>query len=217
MDVNGGVKEKKMAIYDISMEIHENMMVYKNKVEKKPHRKIILKHDEVGINESRMFIDLHTGTHIDAPFHMLADGYTIEKMDIRKLMRKVSVVDLTEVTERIEEKDLINKAIPENSFILLKTKNSFTDKFSNEFVFLEKTGAEYLRSKSIQGVGIDSLGIERSQPGHPTHTILMESGCIIIEGLRLKDISEGEYFMYALPLKIRGGDGAPARVVLEDL
>jgi len=217
MVVSGGVKENNMAVYDISMEIHEEMMVYKNKAEKKPHREIILKHDEAGINESKMFMDLHTGTHIDAPYHMLADGETIEKMNVSKLIRKVKVLDLSDVYDRITDRDLQKKNILENEFLLLKTKNSFTDEYKSDFVFLEKSGAAYLHDKGIQGIGIDALGIERSQPGHPTHKILMESDCIIIEGLRLKDISEGEYFMYALPLKIRGGDGAPARVVLEDL
>jgi len=206
-----------MTIYDISMEIHEDMMVYKNKAEKKPHREIILKYDEAGINESKMFMDLHTGTHIDAPYHMFADGETIEKMNVRKLIRKVKVLDLSDVYDRITDRDLQKKNIPENEFLLLKTKNSFTDEYKNDFVFLDESGASYLQDKGVQGIGIDALGIERSQPGHPTHKILMESDCIIIEGLRLKDISEGEYFMYALPLKIRGGDGAPARVVLEDL
>ena len=206
-----------MAVYDVSMEIHKEMMVYKNKAKKRPRRKIILKYDDAGINESKMFIDLHTGTHIDAPFHMLEDGETIEKMDVSKLIRKVKVLDLSNVYDKITDRDLQKTNITENEFLLLKTKNSFTDKYKNDFVFLDKTGASYLRDKGIQGVGIDSLGIERSQPGHPTHKILMESGCIIIEGLRLKDISEGDYIMYALPLKIRSGDGAPARVVLSDV
>ena len=206
-----------MAVYDVSMEIHKEMMVYKNKAKKRPRRKIILKYDDAGINESKMFIDLHTGTHIDAPFHMLEDGETIEKMDVSKLIRKVKVLDLSNVYDKITDRDLQKTNITENEFLLLKTKNSFTDKYKNDFVFLDKTGASYLRDKGIQGGGIDSLGIERSQLGHPTHKILMESGCIIIEGLRLKDISEGDYIMYALPLKIRGGDGAPARVVLSDV
>jgi len=206
-----------MAIHDISMEIHEDMMIYKNKEIKKPRREVILKYDEHGVNESRMLIDLHTGTHIDAPFHMLSDGKTTESLDIEKLIRKVVVLDLVNVDGSITEDVLRVKDIPKKSFLLLKTKNSFTDKYDSEFVFLEKSGAAYLKSLITEGVGIDSLGIERSQPGHDTHKILMKSGAIIIEGLRLKEIDEGEYMMYALPLKILGGDGAPARVVLEDL
>ncbi len=206
-----------MAIYDISMEIHEDMMVYKNKESKKPIREVFLNYQDNGVNESKIFMDLHTGTHIDAPYHMLADGETIEKMDVSKLIRKVKVLDLSEVNDRITDSDLQKKDVPQNEFVLLKTKNSFTDEYVTDFVFLDKYGAAYLKDKGVQGIGIDALGIERSQPDHATHKILMGSGCIIIEGLRLKDIPEGDYIMYALPLKIRGGDGAPARVVLSDV
>jgi len=206
-----------MVIYDISMEIHEDMMVYKNKESKKPIREVFLNYQDNGINESKIFMDLHTGTHIDAPYHMLADGETIEKMDVSKLICKVKVLDLSDVDDRITDRDLQKKDILENEFLLLKTKNSFTDKYVTDFVFLDKSGAAYLKDRGVQGIGIDALGIERSQPDHATHKILMGSGCIIIEGLRLKDIPEGDYIMYALPLKIRGGDGAPARVVLSDV
>lgn len=206
-----------MAIYDVSMEIHEGMAVYKNSEKKKPTREITHKYSTDRINESKITLGLHTGTHIDAHFHMSADGETIESMDISKLIRKVRVLDFLNVFDKITKESLKEKDIEDNSFILLKTKNSLSDEFNIDFVFLEKSGAEYLRGKGIKGVGIDSLGIERSQPMHETHTILMESGAIIIEGLRLKDITEGDYMMYALPLKIRGGDGAPARVVLTDI
>ena len=206
-----------MPIYDISMEIHEDMMVYKNRRDKKPVRKTVSEYKETGVNESRMILDLHTGTHIDAPYHMMENGETIDKIDPENFIRIVSVLDMTSVSDCITEADLSSKSISEGSFILLKTKNSMSENYDNNFVFLEKGGAQYLKELNISGVGIDALGIERSQPGHDTHKILMGSGCLIIEGLRLKDINEGRYMMYALPIKIKGGDGAPARVVLVDL
>ena len=206
-----------MAIYDVSMEIHDNMMVYKNKKEKQPKRKITHKYLKSGVNESKITLGLHTGTHIDAHLHMSENGDTIENVKLSKLISKVRVLDFTHLNDGITAEDLMKKDIEKENFILFKTRNSFEDTFNRKFIYLEKSGAEYLKDKSLAGVGTDSLGIERSQPGHPTHKILMENGIIIIEGLRLKDIKEGEYMMYALPLKIRGGDGAPARVVLEDL
>ena len=63
-------------------------------------------------------------------------------------------------------------------------------------------------------MAIDSFGIERAQPNHETHKILFKNGITIIEGVRLKEIAEDEYFMCALPLKIKGVDGSPARIVL---
>jgi len=206
-----------MAIYDVSMEIHDNMMVYKNKKEKQPKRKITHKYSKNGVNESKITLGLHTGTHIDAHLHMSENGDTIENVMLSKLIGKVMVLDFTHLNDGITAENLKEKDIEKGSFIFFKTRNSFEDRFNHKFIYLEKSGAEYLKDKDLAGVGTDSLGIERSQPGHPTHKTLMESGIIIIEGLRLKDIKEGEYMMYALPLKIRGGDGAPARVVLEDL
>ncbi|MBN1624738.1 MAG: cyclase family protein [Clostridia bacterium] len=206
-----------MKYYDISMEISEDMMVYKNRAEKRPRREIMAKYNESEMNESRIFMDLHTGTHIDAPFHMIDKGETIETMDIGRLIGKAMVLDLTDVMDGITKSDLVKKSINSGSFILFKTKNSFSEDFDPEFIYLTEDGAGYLRDLKIRGVGTDALGIERSQPGHETHKILLGNGIIIIEGLRLAGIDEGEFMMYALPLRIKGGDGAPARVILAEI
>ena len=203
-----------MIIYDISMTIEKNMGVYKDKEEKRPVIKFEKKIPKDSINESSMYMNLHTGTHIDAPYHVDNMGHTIETIDLNKLVTKCRVVDLTKVVDGITKEDLIDKAIKPGEFLLLKTKNSFTEEFEPDFVFVKKSGAEYLAEKGIIGVAIDSFGIERSQPEHETHKILFSKGIIIIEGVRLKEIEEAEYLMCALPLKIKGVDGAPARIVL---
>lgn len=203
-----------MVIYDISMTIEKTMGVYKNIEEKRPVIKFEKKIPKDTINESSMYMNLHTGTHIDAPYHVDNMGDTTDDIDLNKLITKCRVIDLTKVVEEITKEDLINKDIELGEFLLLKTKNSFTEQFYPNFAFLEKSGAEYLAEKGIIGVAIDSFGIERSQPNHETHKILFNNGITIIEGVRLKEIQEGEYFMCALPLKIKGVDGAPARIVL---
>ena len=206
-----------MKYMDISMEISENMMVYKNRDEKRPRKEMIARYSEKEMNESRMLMDLHTGTHIDAPFHMIDKGETSETLDLDSLMGKARVIDLTGVEDGIRAADLEGKNIRENDFILFKTRNSFSESFDPGFIYLTEEGASYLKNLKIRGVGTDALGIERNQPGHETHKILLGEGILIIEGLRLRDVDEGEYMMYALPLKIKGGDGAPARVVLAEL
>ena len=203
-----------MIIYDISMTIEKNMGVYKDKEEKRPIIRLEKQIPKDSINESSMYMNLHTGTHIDAPYHVDIIGDTIETMDLNKLVTKCRVLDLTFVVDGITKEDLIDKAIKPGEFLLLKTKNSFTEEFEPDFVFVKKSGAEYLAEKGIIGVAIDSFGIERSQPEHETHKILFSKGIIIIEGVRLKEIEEAEYLMCALPLKIKGVDGAPARIVL---
>jgi arylformamidase len=68
--------------------------------------------------------------------------------------------------------------------------------------------------KKVKAIGIDYLGIERNQPDHATHTILMKHNIAIIEGLRLADAVAGDYFFICLPLNVIGLEAAPARAVL---
>jgi len=203
-----------MIIHDISMTIEKEMGVYKNIEGKRPVIKFDRKIPKDSINESRMCMNLHTGTHIDAPYHVDDMGATIDAIDLNKLITKCRVLDLTKIVGGITKDDLMCKNIRRGEFLLLKTKNSFTEEFEPDFIFVEKSGAEYLAEKEIIGVAIDSFGIERAQPDHETHKTLFNKGVIIIEGVRLKEIEEAEYLMCALPLKIKGVDGAPARIVL---
>jgi arylformamidase len=203
-----------MRVFDVSMAIHGDMAVYKNLEGKRPVIYRTRKMPEDGVNESVITMNVHTGTHIDAPGHVLEDGADVESIDPERLMGPCRVCDLTPVENGIGTRELEDLGIKEGDFVLLKTKNSFTEAFLGDFAFLDKSGAQYLADRNIRGVGIDSLGIERGQPGHETHKILMSRGIIIIEGLRLKDVDPGEYLMCALHIKIRGADGAPARVVL---
>jgi arylformamidase len=200
-----------MKMYDVTAPIFEGMPVYKNKPEKQPKLQTIT-NDYV--TESRIDMDVHTGTHIDAPLHMVKGGETFETIPLEKLVGACKVFDLTNVKDKITKEDLQHLNIEENDFVLFKTQNSMEDAFNFEFIYVAEGAAQYLADKKVRGVGIDALGIERSQPGHPTHKTLFGSGVIVIEGLRLKDVPEGEYFMVAAPLKLVGTDAAPARVLL---
>lgn len=202
-----------MKIYDLSPEISEGMAVYKDKAEKKP--KIIPTRTlKEGANESRIEMESHTGSHADAPFHFLENGKTIDKMDLEKFMGKAIVLDFTKVKNSIAESDFKNKEIRKNEIVLLKTKSKAEKNFNPDFTYLDKSGAEYLSSKKIKAVGIDNLGIERSQPGHETHKILLSKGIVIFEGLDLSKVRQGRYYFHGYPLKIRKGDASPVRAVL---
>lgn len=203
-----------MKIFDVSMPVKKGMPVYKGLEERQPIVELLRKMPVDSVNESAITMNLHTGTHIDAPRHMIEGGEGIETIDLKQLFGSCTVLGLTEMTDAIGEKDLQGFNIKEGDFILLKTRNSFSEELLDDFIYLDKSGARYLAEKKIRGVGIDSLGIERSQPGHETHKQLMGQGIIIIEGLRLKDVDDGVYELHALPVLIEGADGAPARVVL---
>lgn len=204
----------KVKIYDISMPVHENMQVYKNNEEKKPVFSVIRDFTNGDAFETNVKMDMHTGTHMDAPLHMVEGGETIDKTDLTKCITLCRVIDCTEIEGCVKKSDLEKKDIKPGEFILLKTKNSFTEQFEYDFVYLEKSGARYLQEMKITGVGIDALGIERSQKGHETHKLLLGSNILIIEGLRLKDIRAGEYLLIALPLKMEKLEAAPVRAVL---
>lgn len=203
-----------MKVYDVSMEISYDMAVYKDKEENRPTLSSEYNHENSDKQESSITMNLHTGTHLDAPIHMIQEGHTIEKMPIEDFIGSCKVLDLTVVEGSIDREDLMGKTFTGESFVLLKTKNSFTEKFEFDYVYLSESGATYLKEMGVKGVGIDALGIERSQPDHETHRILMDEGIYILEGLRLEAVVEGIYTLVALPLKIRGGDGSPVRAIL---
>ncbi|CRZ34205.1 kynurenine formamidase [Herbinix hemicellulosilytica] len=203
-----------LTILDISMPITRLMPVYKGKEHKRPKLSIDSDFSSSSAYETRLEMNLHTGTHLDTPLHMIPDGYTLEKLELSKVVTACRVIDLTFVRDKITDVDLQKFTFKEGDFILLKTRNSFEDILETDFVYLDKSGAKFLAEKRIKGVGIDALGIERDQPGHESHISLFESDVVILEGLRLKDIEEGEYLLSAAPVLIPGAEAAPARAYL---
>jgi arylformamidase len=203
-----------MKLHDISMEISEDVQVYKNKEEKKA--KLVQQYDfkNSSVYETQLIMNLHTGTHIDAPLHAIENGETTENYNLEQFFGSCLVLDLMAIDEKITAKDLEKYTIKEDTFVILKTKNSLDQDFNYDFVYLEESGAKFLANAKIKGVGIDGLGIERNQSGHPTHKILLSNNIPILEGLRLKDIKEGYYEIAAFPIKIKDVEASPVRAVL---
>ena len=197
-----------MKVYDITKEITEDMVVYKNNKKKKPRISCSTKN---GVRESKFHIESHTGTHIDAPSHMIK-GKFVSEINPEKFISDCQVFDLTDLDEKITEANLKKLNIVKD-FLLFKTKNSYDMLFNFNFIYLDKSAAKYLIKKKVKGVGIDSLGIERNQPNHDTHKILLKNEIIILEGLDLKKIKPGIYKLFFAPLKIRA-DAAPVRALL---
>ncbi len=205
---------------DVTMTIEPNMMVYKNLEAKKPTIITRANYETHEHYESSIAMDMHTGTHIDMPLHMIKDGDTSDVFTLDRVNGTCFVIDLTQIEENHIEKSHLEPyeaQIKAGEIIILKTKNCLKDEFDFEFVFLAESGAQYLLEKGIKSVGIDALGIERSQPEHPTHKILLGNHIYIIEGLALRDIEEGPYELLCLPLKIAKVEGLPARALLKPL
>lgn len=203
-----------MRIHDITMIIHREMPVYKDREDKKPRIRTTRDFSSGDIYESALEIELHTGTHLDAPLHVIEGGMTVESIPLERLITPCRVLDLTAVRDRITREDLVKEGLKKDEFIIMRTINSEDSGFNSQFVYLEKEGAQYLKELNTRGVGIDSLGIERNQPDHSTHRILLEAGILILEGLQLKDVQAGNYVLIALPLHIKEVEASPTRAIL---
>jgi arylformamidase len=199
------------------MTIRKDMLVYKGKDEIRPRLTTVRDFSQGDAHESELQMNVHTGTHVDAPLHMLEDGENANLFFAENPFYKSKLLDLTEVDEKITAADLKEYDIEKNSFIILKTKNSkpgFLEKTPEKFVYLAESGAEYLIDKNIKGVGIDTNGIERAQSEHPTHKKLLAEKIMILEGLRLNQVPAGSYIMLLSLLKIADSDGLPGRAYL---
>jgi arylformamidase len=201
-------------IIDISMTIHEGMQVYKDKDEKRPKIYNTVNHQTGKVHESRIDLDVHCGTHVDAPLHMLAGGETIETIGLEQLVGPARVLDLSHVEDAITKDDLVPHGIRRGERILFKTKNSLSEEFLWDFVYLREDGAQYLIECGVMLAGTDGLGIERAQPEYTTHRPLLRNGIVIVEGLRLAHVEPGSYWLVIAPLKLTGIDAAPARAFL---
>jgi arylformamidase len=169
-------------------------------------------------NVSRLILGTHTATHVDAPRHFF-DGHTaVDELSLDLLIGRARVVDLPK-RGGITAADLAAAGLREDLRVLLRTPNSALwngTAFKPDYTHLTEDGARYLVAQGVKVVGIDYLSIEQfKKPGAPAHRALLSQGVIIIEGLDLSEAEPGMYEMYCLPLRIAGGDGAPARVVLK--
>jgi arylformamidase len=168
-------------------------------------------------NVARLTMGAHSGTHVDAPYHFLADGGTVDQLPLEILMGKCRVLDIG-ARDKIERKDLESRDLRDDLRVLLKTRMSGQLRvrdFQQDFVYLTPDAAQYLVQAGIKLVGIDYLSIERfGSEDFSAHHALLGAGVVIIEGLDLSEVEAGEYDMTCLPLRIVGADGSPARVVL---
>jgi polyketide cyclase len=211
MDIHTGVM---MKIHDVTRMISEDMTVYKDRESKKIKRTVVADYEKADYYESRMDMDMHCGTHIDAPLHMIKGGDTIEKYDLSKFIGDCKVFDLTDVDEAIRKKDIENLDIQKDDIVIFKTKNSSDQGYNPKFVYIEEDAAMYLSEKGIKTVGIDAMSIERDKKEHPSHKIILGANIGVIEDLYLKNVGQGQYFLSALPLNIRGSEASPIRAVL---
>jgi arylformamidase len=167
---------------------------------------------------SSLCLGSHSGTHIDAPAHYLPQGTGIDLMPPEATIGRARVIEIWD-TRSITRKELVPHRIQQGERILFKTRNSsrvwHTDTFTEDYVHISTEAAQYLVQCGIKTAGIDYLSVgSYSRGGAETHLILLEHGIWIIEGLELSRVKQGTYELICLPLRIDGGDGAPARAIV---
>lgn len=208
-----------MKIYDISLTISPDLPVWPG--DPPVELEQIESMDEgAHANVSRLNVGVHVGTHVDAPHHFLNDGRTIEQLPLDVLTGPCFVAQLPDGVEAITAEVLDGISLPSDvTRILFGTRNSKlwsggrTD-FREDFVAVIEDGAKWLVERGVQLVGVDYLSVAPYSDSVPTHTILLQAGIVVIEGLDLSAVPRGFYDLYCLPLKLLGSDGAPARTVL---
>ena len=208
-----------MKIYDISLTVSPSLPVWPGDPSIVLDRLSKMEEGEHN-NVSKMASGVHVGTHVDAPYHFISDGKTIEQLRLDVLIGPAQVIELPEDCGLVTADDLKKAGIAEGTErLLLKTRNSHYWyqpglPFQTDFVALSPDGAEYLVQRGVKLIGIDYFSIAPFRDSIPTHRILLGAEVIILEGVNLSEVSAGQYQLYCLPVKLGGSDGAPARAVL---
>ena len=209
-----------MEIYDVTVQLREVMATYAGEEPGPVLDFHSLMSEGESANVSALSLGSHTGTHVDSPHHFLDNGVTVEQMPVDHMIGPCYVMEFAG-EGHITAADLEAAAIPAATRrLLVKTSNGRfwdDDAFHPEFIGLDDGAGPWLVERGIVLVGIDYLSIERfHSPTHAVHKALLETGAVIVEGLDLRRVAPGEYFVVCAPLPVAGADGAPARVFLFD-
>src|SRR6266540_597045 len=204
-----------MKIYDITVPISPSLPTFPGDPPVKIEPVTRIEKGDAA-NVSRITMSSHCGSHIDVSLHYNEEGISLENLPLTLLIGNALVADLGGITE-IGRDVLARLPLTGVERLLLKTDNSLLWErtgFYDIYAHLTRDGAEYLLTTSVQLIGIDYLSIEGYSGDGQVHRLLLRNGVVVLEGLNLEGIEQGEYELICLPLKITGGDGAPIRAVL---
>lgn len=203
---------------DISVDLSQHTLVYPG--DPKPEYGLIfsLKNNDIA-NVGYLKMGIHHGTHVDVPYHFKDGERKFDEMPMEHWVGKVLVVDATSAEKCVRDNDLKDIPLKDYERILFKTKNSLDyykkTEFSPEFIYLDKSACDLVVKSGVKTVGLDYITVDPyGSKDFPAHKTLLYNGVCIIECINLENVEPGEYFLMCLPLKLKGTDGAPARVML---
>ncbi len=215
----GGGKIRQMKRYDITVPVSNTMPVWPGDPKVRLERKKSIPQGDL-CNLTALTMGVHSGTHIDAPLHVIDGGRTVDDMPLEVLVGPCRVI-ATDADPLIEKKHIEKIPLAGCKRVLFKTRNSDFWKnnvasFREDFVALGLSAADHLAEKGVALVGIDYLSIEtyHAEVGNPVHNMLLKNNIMILEGVDLSAVPAGEYELVCLPMKLSGVEGAPVRALL---
>lgn len=174
--------------------------------------------EENGSQETMLHCSTHSGTHVEAPAHLLAGGVSLDTLNPNQFAGQGIVLDCRN-RKTISLAMLQSYAADLNrvEYVLFYTgsgRNWLSSAYYEEYPVLSEDAARYLASLQLKGVGIDAISFDEFTDGDlPIHKILMRSGKLLMENLRnLKNLIGKDFLLVAAPLKILNAEAAPARV-----
>ena len=196
-----------MKIYDISQEVFGCQVYPGDPMPEKKELKSIEKGEVYNLTAFSMCA--HNGTHIDAPRHFIKDGKTVDEMSLEAFIGMAYVVEYSGVVTENDATEIIEKAEKHNKEaakrILIKGD-----------VEISLEAAKVFASSNVLLLGNEPQTIGPKNAPMAVHLALLSADVILLEGIRLAEVSEGVYFLNAAPLNLAGTDGAPCRAVLID-
>ena len=194
-----------MKIYDISQEVF-GCQVYPD--DPVPEKKIIksMENGEV-YNLTSFSMCAHNGTHIDAPFHFIKDGKTVDEICLEAFVGMDYVAEHQGVVNGDDATKIMEKAKKRNpnaaKRILIKGD-----------VEISLEAAKVFASSDVLLLGNEPQTIGPQNAPMEVHLVLLGADVILLEGIRLEEVSEDVYFLNAVPLNLSGADGSPCRAIL---
>ena len=196
-----------MKVFDISQEVF-SCNVYPG--DPMPERQVMLQIPEGAVcNLTAFRMCAHNGTHVDAPYHFLNDGKTIDQVDLKRFIGYAFVTEHAGKITAPDAEAMLEKARKLDSEaakrILVKGPAVVTEEAAAVFA----------------GAGILLFGNESQTVGPEdapmmVHRKMLGAEIVLLEGIRLTDVKEGVYLLNAAPLNLGGADGAPCRAILMD-
>ena len=187
-----------MEIYDISQELF-TCRVFPGDERPKYEKAMDIKRGDI-CNLTVLHMCAHNGTHVDAPYHFIDRGKTIDQIDLSRVIGECTVVEHEGILTRA---DVCRIMLNAKKRILLK---------GNVVVSLE--AAQEFNQFGVLLVGNESQTVGPEDSPMQVHLELLGNEVILLEGINLSNVSEGDYILFAAPLNLGGADGAPCRAVL---